>query len=138
MTTTGCDLASIARDAETYYTDLLREVRVTLAGVAEQVRGATLGDVVNLVGRLDSIATQLDEAASYVDRQENHCHGQFSDAFEEIRKQWHEAVDQRANSMHDDCYSSESVQDATDEAVRCVKRNLLSAIKEAIDEAEAY
>ena len=140
MTATGCDLASLARDGRTYFDDVLTETIGTIGRMAQQVRDAVYAPANEIEARLTRIARDAETLQETLARQQRDAGGQFDDSFEQIRKLWHEAVNQRAEEMdnHEDCYSSDSVNESVSEAISTLKRRIKDAVCREIDDAESY
>ena len=140
MTTTGCDLASLARDGRNHFDDVLTETQGTLGRFAQKVRDVIYAPANEVEARLIRIATDVETLVETLASQQRHAGNQFDDCFEEIRKQWHEAVNQRAEEMdnHEDCYSSETLNESVSEAISTLKRRIKDAVVREIDDAEAY
>jgi hypothetical protein len=138
MSATGCDLASLARDGRSYYDDALASVRTDLDYIVYELDAARTAPVSTIDATLASLVLRFQELSNRIGRKASEAGEQFDDSFEQIRKLWHEAVDQRASEAHEDCYSSESVNDAVSEAVSTLKRRIKDAVCREIDDAESY
>lgn len=138
MSATGCDLASLARDGASYYVDALNSVRNDLEYITADLDAARTCSVRTLDETLSSIVLRFQELTNRITRKTDDAGRQWEDSFERIRELWHEAVDERASSAHEDCYDSDSVSESVSEAVSTLKRRIKEAVCREIDDAESY
>lgn len=140
MSATGCDLASLARDGATYYVDALNSVRNDLEYITADLDAARSLGVRTLDETLQSIVLRFQELENRINRKTDEAGRQWEESFERIRALWHEAVQQRADEQenHEDCYSSDTLNEAVSEAVSTLKRRIKDAVCREIDDAESY
>jgi hypothetical protein len=139
MTWTGCDLAAKARDAAQRYNDADADYRNEITTVANDLRFAINHEpAARLVTICNELAARLESETLRAIERNTACKDGWDDDMEAIRTHFHEAVNERAESAHEDCYDSDSVSESVNEAVRTLKRNIIAALTDAVNDAESY
>ncbi len=130
---TGCDLRYLAeqmggRRADAHQANVytLQEIREDVANVAASV-SALAESVAALTSRLLRLeASEGQEAET--------ARNDVNDTIEKVREHFHEAVDQRVSDGG--YYDEDSMSEAVSEALRSLRRNIASAIQDALSDID--